>query len=304
PECREIDVCSCSGSNNNYGWYQQKTPGSASVTVLTPTPWDKCKKLSISWCSFMSTFPIVGIQAEDVAVYPCGSRDSSGSLVQAALTQPASVSANLGGTVTITCSGSSSNYGWYQQKSPGSAPVTVIYQNTRRPSRSLVQAALTQPASVSANLGGTVQITCSGGSLVEAGLTQPASVSANPGETVKITCSGGIGQWYGWYQQKSPGSVPVTVINANTYRPPNIPSRFSGSLSVFTHTLTITGVQAEDEAVYYCGSYDSSYAGIVPWGDERVDLMARAEDDGFPPFSIMTFVEISCCDGVPWFSCG
>ena len=109
------------------------------------------------------------------------------------------------------------------------------------------------------------------GSLVEAELIQPTSVSANPGETVKITCSGGIGQWYGWYQQKSPGSVPVTVINANTNRPSNIPSRFSGSLSVFTHTLTITGVQAEDEAVYYCGAYDSSYVGIVPGGDEAVN---------------------------------
>ena len=32
--------------------------------------------------------------------------------------------------------------------------------------------------------------------------------------------------------------------------------------------------------------------------------MARAENDGFPPFSIMTFVEISSHDGLPWFSCG
>ncbi|XP_040503973.1 Ig lambda chain V-1 region isoform X5 [Gallus gallus] len=105
------------------------------------------------------------------------------------------------------------------------------------------------------------------GSLVEAELIQPTSVSANPGETVKITCSGGIGQWYGWYQQKSPGSVPVTVINANTNRPSNIPSRFSGSESGSTATLTITGVRAEDEAVYYCGSADSSSsAGIFGAG--------------------------------------
>ncbi|NXN85203.1 LV1 protein, partial [Bombycilla garrulus] len=84
-------------------------------------------------------------------------------------------------------------------------------------------------------------------------------LSANVGDTVKITCSGGS-SYYGCYQQKVPGSAPVTVIYSNTNRPSGIPSRFSGSGSGSSNTLTITGVQAEDEAVYFCGSadYDSS----------------------------------------------
>ncbi|KFP79285.1 Ig lambda chain V-1 region, partial [Apaloderma vittatum] len=92
----------------------------------------------------------------------------------------------------------------------------------------------------------------------QAALTQqPSSLSANPGDTVTITCTGSSGG-YGWFQQKTPGNAPVTVIYWDDSRPSGIPSRFSGSTSGSTAMLTITGVQAEDEAVYYCGGYESS----------------------------------------------
>uniref|UniRef100_A0A8U7P5T6 Uncharacterized protein n=1 Tax=Corvus moneduloides TaxID=1196302 RepID=A0A8U7P5T6_CORMO len=95
-----------------------------------------------------------------------------------------------------------------------------------------------------------------------AAVSQPSLLPANVGETVRITCSGASSSFgYAWFQQKVPGSGPVTVIYANDNRPSGpsgIPSRFSGSTSGSSNALTITGVQAEDEAVYFCGSYDSS----------------------------------------------
>ncbi|KAF1674497.1 Ig lambda chain V-1 region, partial [Pygoscelis papua] len=98
----------------------------------------------------------------------------------------------------------------------------------------------------------------------QAALTQSSSMSVNPGETVRITCSGiSSSSYVGWYQQKVPGSGPVTVIYDNNKRPSDIPSRFSGSKSGSTGTLTITGVQADDEAVYYCSGYDGSTAATV-----------------------------------------
>uniref|UniRef100_M0R936 Ig-like domain-containing protein n=1 Tax=Rattus norvegicus TaxID=10116 RepID=M0R936_RAT len=94
-------------------------------------------------------------------------------------------------------------------------------------------------------------------------LTQPKSVSTSLESTVKLSCklnSGNIGSYYiHWYQQHE-GRSPTTMIYRDDKRPDGVPDRFSGSIDSSSNSafLTINNVQTEDEAIYFCHSYDSS----------------------------------------------
>uniref|UniRef100_L7N2U5 Ig-like domain-containing protein n=1 Tax=Xenopus tropicalis TaxID=8364 RepID=L7N2U5_XENTR len=94
-------------------------------------------------------------------------------------------------------------------------------------------------------------------------LTQsPDYVSVSPGETVTFTCKASSGVYnifyrynsLAWYQQKS-GQAPKPLIYGASTRHTGTPERISGSGSGTDFTLTISRMEAEDAADYYCHQY-------------------------------------------------
>ncbi|XP_044921653.1 immunoglobulin lambda-1 light chain isoform X7 [Mustela putorius furo] len=128
------------------------------------------------------------------------------------------------------------------------------------------------------------------GSMASYVLTQPPSMSVNLGQTVRMTCGGNnIGRKsVPWYQQK-PGLAPVMIIYGDSSRPSGIPDRFSGTNSGNTATLTISGVRAEDEADYYCQVWDNSADAYVFGGGTQLTVLGQPTSAPsvtlFPPSS-------------------
>lgn len=86
----------------------------------------------------------------------------------------------------------------------------------------------------------------------------PSLLSISLGDRVTITChaSQNINSWLAWYQQK-PGNVPKPLVYKASNLIIGVPSRFCGSGSGTDYSLTISSLESEDVATYYCLQYDT-----------------------------------------------
>ena len=90
-------------------------------------------------------------------------------------------------------------------------------------------------------------------------LTQSSTASASLGASVKLTCT--LSSEYStytieWYQQqadKAPKYVMGLGSNGSFNKGDGISDRFSGSSSGAHRYLSISNIQPEDEADYFCG---------------------------------------------------
>ncbi|XP_034498582.1 pre-B lymphocyte protein 3 isoform X1 [Ailuropoda melanoleuca] len=101
------------------------------------------------------------------------------------------------------------------------------------------------------------------GRVSQPGLAQPEALLVFPGQVAQLSCMlsprhATVGEYgVSWYQQRA-GSAPRYLLyyrsEDDCHRPPDIPERFSAATDAAHNAciLTISPVQPEDDADYYC----------------------------------------------------
>ncbi|MBZ3872969.1 Immunoglobulin omega chain [Sciurus carolinensis] len=106
------------------------------------------------------------------------------------------------------------------------------------------------------------------GTLSQPVMTQPSSLSASLGTPIRLSCtlSGGLSvgiHIVSWFQQKAGSPLQFLLYHhthSDGYEGSMAPNRFSGSKDTTANAvfLHISQLQSEDEADYYCNTWDGN----------------------------------------------
>lgn len=119
-------------------------------------------------------------------------------------------------------------------------------------------------------------------------LTQsPAFRSVTLKEKVTITCqaSQSIGSSLHWYQQK-PDQSPKLLIKYASQSISGVPSRFTGSGSGTDFTFTISSLEVEDAATYYCQQGNKHPHTVLQPKTKTSSAWLNRETEQYPVFMI------------------